>query len=145
MTVVVDASIVFRLLANVKGDDLLRRRLARKLHAPALIDVEIASVVRGHVITSKPAVRISEARARTMLERYAQLKIVRHPMLPLQPRVLELRNNLTAYDAMYVALAELLGMPLLTDDAKFAGSTGHRAEIHRYPLPWQADQSPEGR
>ncbi|MFI7703271.1 type II toxin-antitoxin system VapC family toxin [Nonomuraea sp. NPDC049480] len=130
-----DASIIFRLLANVKGDDLLRQRLARKVHAPALIDVEIASVVRGHVITSKPEVRISEARARVMLERYGQLKIVRHAMLPLQSRVLELRNNLTAYDGMYVALAELLGVPLLTDDAKFAGSTGHRAEIHRYPPP----------
>ncbi|WP_433256014.1 type II toxin-antitoxin system VapC family toxin [Streptosporangium sp. CA-135522] len=135
MTLVVDASIVFRLLANVRGDDLLRQRLARKLHAPALIDVEIASVVRGHVITSKPEVRISEERARVMLERYAQLKIVRHSMLPLQRRVLELRNNFTAYDGMYVALAELLGVPLLTDDAKFAGSTGHRAEIHRYPPP----------
>ncbi|WP_449061985.1 type II toxin-antitoxin system VapC family toxin [Planomonospora algeriensis] len=125
----------FRLLANVKGDDLLRQRLARRLHAPALIDVEIASVVRGHVITSKPEVRISEERVGVMLERYAQLKIVRHPMLPLQSRVLELCNNLTAYDGMYVALAELLGVPLLTDDAEFAGSTGHRAEIHRYPPP----------
>ncbi|GAA2848371.1 type II toxin-antitoxin system VapC family toxin [Streptosporangium fragile] len=135
MSLVVDASVVFRLLANVKGDDLLRRRMARKVHAPALIDVEIASGVRGHVITGKPEVRISQARAQVMLERYAQLKITRHPMLPLQRRVLELRNNLTAYDGMYVALAELLGVPLLTDDAKFAGSTGHRAEIHRYPPP----------
>ena len=100
-----------------------------------MIDMEIASVVRGHAITSKPKVRISEARAQIMLERYAQLKIVRHPMLPLQRRVLESRDNLTAYDGMYVALAELLGVPLLTDDAKFAGSAGHRAEIHRYPPP----------
>ena len=135
MTLVVDASIVFRLLANVKGDDLLRQRLARKVHAPAVIDVEIASAVRGHVITSKPGVRITEERARQMLERYAQLKIIRHPMLPLQQRVLELRNNLTAYDGMYVALAEFLAVPLLTDDAKFAASTGHGAEIHRYPPP----------
>ncbi|GAA1506896.1 hypothetical protein GCM10009677_44280 [Sphaerisporangium rubeum] len=103
------------------------------MHAPALIDVEIASVVRGHVITSKPEVRISEERARIMLERFSQLKIVRHRMQPLHLRVLELRNNLTSYDGMYVALAELLRIPLLTDDAKFAGSTGHRAEIHRYP------------
>ncbi len=135
MSLVVDASIVFRLLANVKGDDLLRRRLARKVHAPALIDVEITSVVRGHVITSKPEVHISEERAQIMLRRYAELRIVRHPMAPLRSRVLQLRNNLTAYDGMYVALAELLGVPLLTDDAKFAGSTGHRAEIHRYPPP----------
>ncbi|MFI7444776.1 type II toxin-antitoxin system VapC family toxin [Nonomuraea indica] len=135
MSLVVDASIVFRLLANVEGDDLLRQRLARTLHAPALIDVEIASVVRGHVITSKPEVRISAERGRLMLERYAELPITRHPMLPLQPRVLELRHSLTAYDGMYVALAELLGMPLLTCDAKFAGSTGHHAEIHHYPPP----------
>ncbi|MEV0144476.1 MULTISPECIES: type II toxin-antitoxin system VapC family toxin [unclassified Nonomuraea] len=135
MSLVVDASIVFRLLANVKGDDLLRQRLSRTLHAPALIDVEVASAVRGHVITSKPEVRISEARGRVMLERYAELRIVRHPMRPLQSRVLDLRDNLTAYDGMYVALAETLGVPLLTDDAKFAGSTGHRAEIHRYPPP----------
>ncbi|MBB6471057.1 type II toxin-antitoxin system VapC family toxin [Sphaerisporangium rubeum] len=133
MSLVVDASIIFRLLANVKGDDLLRQRLSRRVHAPALIDVEIASVVRGHVITSKPEVRISEERARIMLERFSQLKIVRHRMQPLHLRVLELRNNLTSYDGMYVALAELLRIPLLTDDAKFAGSTGHRAEIHRYP------------
>ncbi|GAA2266814.1 type II toxin-antitoxin system VapC family toxin [Nonomuraea roseoviolacea subsp. roseoviolacea] len=135
MSLVVDASIVFRLLANVKGDDLLRRRLARTVHAPALIDVEIASVVRGHVITGKPEKRISAGRGHLMLDRFAELKIVRHPMLPLQPRVLELRHSLTTYDGMYVALAELLGVPLLTDDAKFAGSTGHRAEIHHYPPP----------
>jgi predicted nucleic acid-binding protein len=135
VSLVVDASIVFRLLANVKGDDLLRQRLARTVHAPALIDVEIASVVRGHAITSKPEVRLSEARARIMLERYAQLRIVRHPMLPLRRRVLELRDNLTAYDGMYVALAELLGVPLLTDDARCPGSPGHRARIHRYPPP----------
>ncbi|WP_030452136.1 type II toxin-antitoxin system VapC family toxin [Herbidospora cretacea] len=135
MSLVVDASIVFRLLANVKGDDLLRQRLNRQVHAPALIDVEIASVVRGHVITGKPDVRISVERAQIMLERFGQLKIVRHPMAPLQKRVLELRNNLTAYDGVYVALAEYLQVPLLTDDAEFAGSTGHRAEIHRYPPP----------
>ncbi|WP_061299564.1 type II toxin-antitoxin system VapC family toxin [Herbidospora cretacea] len=135
MSLVVDASIVFRLLANLKGDDLLQQRLSRRVHAPALIDAEIASVVRGHAITSKPHVRISAARAHAMLEQFAELRIVRHPMAPLQRRVLELRDNLTAYDGMYVALAEYLGVPLLTDDAKFAGSTGHRAEIQRYPSP----------
>ncbi len=45
----------------------------------------------------------------------------------------ELRHDLTAYDAMYVALAETPGLPLLTDDAKFASTPGHHAEIHRYP------------
>src|ERR1019366_10260282 len=55
------------------------------------------------------------------------------PMQPLQARVFELRDNLTAYDAMYVALAERLVVPLLTDDAKLAGAPGHRAEIQQYP------------
>ena len=54
-------------------------------------------------------------------------------MQPLQARVFELRDNLTAYDAMYVALAERLVVPLLTDDAKLAGAPGHRAEIQQYP------------
>jgi predicted nucleic acid-binding protein len=47
--------------------------------------------------------------------------------------VFELRHNLTAYDAMYVALAEALDIPLLTDDGKFAAMPGHRADIHAYP------------
>jgi predicted nucleic acid-binding protein len=58
---------------------------------------------------------------------------VRHPMQPLQLRVFELRHNLTAHDAMYVALAETLGLPLLTDHVKFDGTPGHHAEIHHYP------------
>jgi predicted nucleic acid-binding protein len=68
-----------------------------------------------------------------MLADYAGLRIVRYPMQPLQARVFELRDNLTAYDAMYVALAERLGVPLLTDDAELAGAPGHRAEIQQYP------------
>ncbi|GAA2101646.1 type II toxin-antitoxin system VapC family toxin [Actinomadura alba] len=54
-------------------------------------------------------------------------------MQPLQKRVLDLRHDFTAYDAMYVALAEVLDMPLLTDDGKFASTPGHRADIHAYP------------
>ena len=60
-------------------------------------------------------------------------RIARHPMRPLQVRVFELRNNFTADDAMYVALAETLRLPLLTDDAKFGSTPGHHAEIHHYP------------
>jgi predicted nucleic acid-binding protein len=68
-----------------------------------------------------------------MLTDYSGLRIVRHPMQPLQRRVFELRHNFTAYDAMYVALAEALDIPLLTDDGKFAAIPGHRADIHAYP------------
>ena len=132
MTYVVDCSIIIRLLASQEGDDLLRQRLARTVHAPALIDAEVSSVVRGLAITSKPT-QISADRAGEMLTDYAGLRITRHAMQPLQTRAFELRHNFTAYDAMYVALAETLGHPLLTDDGKFDGTPGHHAEIHHYP------------
>ncbi|MDS1270045.1 type II toxin-antitoxin system VapC family toxin [Lipingzhangella sp. LS1_29] len=133
MSYVVDCSIIIRLLAARREDDLLRRRLMRRVHAPTLLDAEVSSVVRGLSITSKPNVRISEQRARTMLDRYQGLHITRHPMTPLQLRVHELRDNLTAYDAMYITLAEALDLPLLTDDAKLAKAAGHRAQILHYP------------
>lgn len=132
MTAVVDCSIIIRLLASLDGDDLLRQRLARTVHAPALIDAEVSSVVRGLAITAKPNIRISAGRAEQMLADYAGLRIVRHPMQPLQARVFELRINFTSYDAMYVALAERLAVPLLTDDAKLAGAPGHHADIQHY-------------
>ena len=86
MTYVIDCSIVIRLLSNVPGDDLLRRRLSRTVHAPALIDAEVSSVARGLNITTKPSVRISDERAQLMLTDYSGLRIVRHPMQPLQHR-----------------------------------------------------------
>jgi predicted nucleic acid-binding protein len=132
MTYVVDCSIVIRLLASREDDDLLRQRLARTVHAPAVIDAEVSSVVRGLAIASIPK-QITVGRAQQMLADYAGLRIVRHTMQPLQARVFELRHNLTPYDAMYVALSEALGMPLLTDDGKFASTPGHQAEVHHYP------------
>ena len=127
MTYVVDCSIIIRLLASLPGDGLLRQRLSQTVHAPALIDAEVSSVIRGFTITTKPNVRLSEARALEMLDDYAGLRIVRHAMQPLQGRTFEMRHNFTAYDAMYIALAERLGLPLLTDDRKFNGAPGHHA------------------
>ena len=131
MSYVADCSIIIRLLASRPGDDLLRQRLARTIHAPALLDAEVSSIVRGLSITGS-AKQITAARAGEMLADYAGLRIVRHPMQPLQARVFELQHNFTAYDAMYVALAETLGLPLLTDDGKFESAPGHRAEICHY-------------
>lgn len=132
MTYVVDCSIIIRLLAAQPGDDLLRRRLSRTVYAPALIDAEVSSVIRALAITTNPSVRISEDRAMQMLRDYAGLRITRHPMRPLQARAFEM-HNISAYDAMYIALAEHLSLPLLTDDGKFDGAPGHHAEIRRYP------------
>ncbi|WP_017595370.1 type II toxin-antitoxin system VapC family toxin [Nocardiopsis potens] len=133
MSYIVDCSIAIRLLAARREDDLLRHRLTRRVHAPALLDAEVSGVIRGLSGTSKPNVRITERRARTMLARYRGLHTTRHPMQPLQLRVQELRDDLTAYDAMYVALTEGLELPLLTDDTELAKAAGHRARVLHYP------------
>jgi predicted nucleic acid-binding protein len=131
LTPVVDASLVLRLLANRAEDDLLRQRLSalRRVHAPHLLDVEVASGVRGLLLGNKLAL----TRAYEMLDDFAALPIRRYPMTPLHRRIIQLRGNLMPYDATYVVLAETLRMPLLTTDAKLAGSTGHAADVHIYP------------
>lgn len=131
MTVVVDASIVLRLLANRTIDEGLRQRLAasRTVHAPHLIDAEVASAVRGLLLGGKVGLR----RAAEMLADFAALRLTRHPMHPHLGRIIELRNNLTAYDAGYVALSETLRMPLLTQDLKLSRAIGHHAELQVYP------------
>ena len=132
---VVDASIVVRLLQNRRDDDGLRSKFVqlRALHAPELIDAEVASAVRGLLLTSKPAIKIGLGRAQQMLDDFAALPLTRYPMRPFQRRVLNLRHNFTAYDAFYVALAEALAMPLLTDDVKFDNASGHKAAIETWP------------
>lgn len=132
---VVDASIVVRLLQNRREDTGLREWFEqhRHVHAPALIDAEVASATRGLLMTSKAAIKITGARAAQMLDDFADLPLVRYPMQPYQRRVLALRGNFTAYDAFYVALAESLGMPLLTDDRKYANAPGHTAVIETWP------------
>ena len=122
---------VIRLLVNRRSDEMLRRRLAapRTLHAPQLIDAEVASGIQGLVLGKK----VTVPRAMEMLEDFSALRITRYPMQPHLRRVLELRENFTAYDAFYVALAEALDMPLFTGDAKFGRAVGSPAEIHVYP------------
>lgn len=132
---VVDASIVVRLLQNRPEDAALQGRFTqqRYVHAPGLIDAEVSSAIRGLLMTQNPTIRIDVTRARHMLDDFGDLPLVRYPLQPFQVRVLELRHNFTAYDAFYVALAESLGGPLLTDDRKFATAPGHTARIETWP------------
>ncbi|HEY5881705.1 MAG TPA: type II toxin-antitoxin system VapC family toxin [Nakamurella sp.] len=134
---VVDASIVVRLLQNRQDDAELRQRFGRQrhVHAPALIDAEVTSAIRGLLLRSKPAIAVE--RAEQMLDDFADLPIVRYPMQPYQRRALALRENFTAYDAFYLALAESLKMPLLTDDqfGKAPAASGHR----EHPQPCRGD------
>lgn len=131
---VVDASIVVRLLQNRARDTRLREWFSglAHLHAPMLIDAEVASAVRGLLRTSKPTVSITAERAGQMLDDYSHLPLVRYPMQPFHPRVLQLRHNFTAYDAFYVALAESLNMTLVTGDQKFARAPNHVLTIETW-------------
>lgn len=125
---IVDASAVIEWLLQTPAGIKIEKRIFSPrvpLHAPHLLDVEVAQVLRRYVRDKTiPAQRGQEA-----LEDLADLVLHRYPHDFLMPRVWELRTTLTAYDAVYVALAELLDAPLLTCDGRIASAPGHRAVV----------------
>lgn len=126
--IVVDASILGVALADDGVDgDRVRRRLGREqgLAAPELVDLEVGSILR----RAARAGRLDERRARQALADLAALPLSRASHLPLMPRIWELRDNPTAYDAAYVALAEILAAPLLTADVRISRAPGIRCEV----------------
>lgn len=125
--IVVDASVLAPALADDDRDgDRARDRLrGEQLVAPQLIDLEIASILRRAV----RAKRLDERRSEQALIDLAVLPLQRAPHLPLLARVWELRDNLSAYDAAYVALAEALGTVLLTADGRVDRAAGIRCEV----------------
>jgi len=126
--IVVDASAVLELLLKTPAGDEVARRVFEpglEIHAPHLLDLEVAQVLRRIARTGNVAV----ARCRAALDVLSGLRILRHPHYPLLPRIWRLRQNLTAYDAAYAALAELLDAPLLTCDQRLAHAAGHAAKI----------------
>jgi predicted nucleic acid-binding protein len=100
------------------------------LHAPHLIDTEVLHALRSMTTHRK----LSEERATDARTDFAALTLVRYPHEPLNDRVWELRHNLTAYDATFVALAEALDAPLITCDARLAAARDHRAHIEVFEL-----------
>jgi len=126
--IVVDASAVLESLLRTPAATAVERRLfdpAQSLHAPHLLDVEVAQVIRRYATNGE----IDAERGRMALADLADLPLHRYPHDFLLPRVWDLRNNLTAYDAVYVALAEALDAPLLTRDRRLAAAPGHHARI----------------
>ena len=126
--IVVDASI----LANALGDDeedgdaaRSELRAAGDLAAPDLVDVETVAVLRKRWL----ARAISDDRFDAAVTDLQRWDFERVPTLRLVRRAYELRANVTAYDATYVALAEALGCELLTADQRLAGATGPRCSI----------------
>ena len=95
------------------------------LHAPHLIDLEVVQVLRRYAAAGE----ISAKRAREALDDLAAFRLRRWAHEPLTLRIWDLRQNLTAYDAACVALAEALGAPLLTRDRRLASAPGIRARV----------------
>ena len=125
---VVDASAVLELLKGSAPGERFRTALTAApfdLHAPHLIDAEVVQALRRWNLSGG----LPSPVARRMLDLYGDMGIRRHAHAELLGRLWELRANLSAYDALYVALAEGLGVPLVTADARLAEAPGHRAEI----------------
>ena len=126
--IVADASAVLELLlgtaaAGAADEQLFRS--GRRLHAPHLIDVEVAQTLRRLAIRKE----MDPVRGRAALDALADMPIQRYPHGFLLPRVWALRDTVTAYDALYVALAEVLDATLVTRDRRLANAVGPFVEI----------------
>jgi predicted nucleic acid-binding protein len=121
--IVVDASAALSALLN---DGPARQTLAsEQLHAPHLLDAEVANGLRRRVAGGD----LPEASGRTALQVLARLAITRYPVFPLLDRIWETRRNLSAYDAACVALAETLGCALLTAGGRLGRAPGVRCTL----------------
>ena len=126
--IVVDASALLEFLLQTPLGIRVEARLFKgrdEFHAPHLVDVEVTQGLRRLLRTGE----VSADRAADAIADLADLDLHRHPHLDLLTRVWKLRENITAYDATYVALAEALDAPIVTCDAALARAPGHRAHI----------------
>ena len=125
--IVVDASVLATALGDdgPDGDHARARLRGERLSAPELVDLEVTSVLRRQVHSGAADLR----RAALALADLAALPLQRAPHRPLLARCWELRDNLTVYDASYVALAEALDVTLLTGDGRLASATGLQCHV----------------
>jgi predicted nucleic acid-binding protein len=125
---VLDASVVLEVLLRTPDSGAIADRILstrERLHAPHLLDLEVAQVLRRYVSNGE----VSESRGREALNVLSVFPLTRYAHEPLLGRIWALRESLTAYDAAYVALAEALGDTLLTRDRRLARATGLRARV----------------
>ena len=126
--IVLDASAALDWLLQTPAGQRVEKRIyshRESLHAPHLLDLEVAQVLRRLLREGT----ISAQRAEHAIDDLVDLRISRYPHFVLLPRVWQLRQNVSAYDAAYIVLAEKLGAPLVTRDNRLASTPGHKAQI----------------
>ncbi len=126
--IVLDASAVVELLLGTERGRRVSAQIADPsvgLHVPHLVDVEVTQALRRYALDGE----LDGSSARMALEDFRALDLTRHAHEPLLGRVWELRRNLSAYDAVYVALAEALDSRLVTCDARLARAPGVTARV----------------
>jgi predicted nucleic acid-binding protein len=126
--IVLDASAALEFLLGTDAGIRVGDRVGQPdetLHAPHLLDLEVANALRRWVLQG----RVSVGRARAALDDLRDLPVIRYPHDILLPRIWELHSNASAYDAAYLILGETLASPVVTCDARVAGIPGHRAAV----------------
>ncbi len=129
--IVLDASAALDWLLQSSAGQRIENRIYshnESLHAPHLLDLEVAQVLRR--LTRDGTVSVH--RADEAIQDLMDLRITRYPHFVLLPRVWQLRHNLSAYDAAYVGLAEKLGATLITADRRLASASGNSARIELF-------------
>jgi predicted nucleic acid-binding protein len=130
--IVLAASAAVSIFLNIGPEaGRIRQRIVQPdetLHVPHVFDVEVLHVLRRYSLSGT----LSESRGRLALSRLSSTRLTRYPHASFVRRIWELRHNLTAYDAAYVALAEALDAPLVTMDARLAQAPGHSAAVELY-------------
>jgi predicted nucleic acid-binding protein len=126
--IVLDASAIVELVVEPRaatGAIRSRLRADPDVHVPHLVDAEVTNALRRKLLAGQ----LDLVRARRAIRRLTAIRLVRWQQSSLLGRALALRDQLSAYDAIYVAMAEATGATLVTRDTRLARATGHRAHI----------------
>ncbi|WP_158842025.1 type II toxin-antitoxin system VapC family toxin [Saccharothrix deserti] len=130
-TAVVDNSALIEFLVNPKPNTkLAQRMLTGTIAAPELIDAEAFKVLRHLHLNGT----LTAEQAQTVMQNVQEAPITRFTHRAVVERAWAIRHSLSAFDSFYVALAEQLGVPLITCDKRMAGSNGHQAHFEVYPV-----------
>jgi predicted nucleic acid-binding protein len=124
--VIESSAMVDALVDEPVNPHLLALLADEELHAPALLDFEVASALRGHVLGG----RLDQLRLDEAIEDFGAFRIERHQMTGLLAHILDLRENFTVYDAAYMILARALEAPLVTADTKMREAKRFGVDVH---------------